>query len=80
MNRSSFILYSRGNCPLCDKAKLILEEIREESGLTYEEIDIYSDDELIEKYALMIPVLELNGQLIQYGNIDKSMVYAHFQK
>jgi hypothetical protein len=65
------LLYSREKCPLCDKAKLMLEDIKRELGIQYEEIDIYSRDELTELYGLMIPVVEWRGEILQYGQIDK---------
>jgi hypothetical protein len=65
------LLYSRKKCPLCDKAKLVLEDIKRELGIQYEEIDIYSRDELTELYGLMIPVVEWQGEIIQYGQVNK---------
>lgn len=64
-------LYSREACPLCDKAKLILADIKRELGIQYEEIDINSRDELTELYGLMIPVVEWQGEIVQYGQVDK---------
>lgn len=64
-------LYSRTECPLCEKAKLVLEEVQKESGVQYEEIDIYNNDELTELFGLMIPVVEWQGEIIQYGQVDK---------
>ncbi|MFJ7745159.1 glutaredoxin family protein [Peribacillus sp. NPDC097295] len=72
MEKDTLILYSRVQCPLCVKAKQILEELKKESELTYKEIDIHSDDVLVEKYGLMIPVIEMGGRIIQYGNVDIS--------
>ncbi|RFU66997.1 glutaredoxin family protein [Peribacillus saganii] len=59
------ILYTREKCPLCDKAKELLD-----GEFSFREVDIHSDDALIEKYGLMIPVLEYRGEAIQYGNLD----------
>lgn len=73
-------LYSREKCPLCDKAKLILKEVQDELGIDYEEIDIYSSDELIETYGLMIPVVEFHGEIIQYGQVDKKVLYQCLKK
>ena len=58
-------------CPLCDKAKLILADIKRELGIQYEEIDINNRDELTELYGLMIPVVEWQGEIVQYGQVDK---------
>ena len=62
-------LYTRSNCELCEEAKLMLELVREDFPLEYEEIDIESDDELHEKFMLMIPVIEKDGEVLIYGKI-----------
>lgn len=72
-------LYSKENCHLCDIAKEELEEIKKIYDLTYEEIDIYKDDELLELYSLMIPVVEYNEDIIQFGQID-SYTIVNFLK
>jgi len=64
-----FTLYTRANCPLCDEAKLMIQLVNEDFPLPYKEIDIESDDELHEKYMLMIPVLEKDNEVLLYGNI-----------
>ncbi len=54
------------------KQSYILEEIKKELGIQYEEIDIYNNrDELTELYGLMIPVVEWQGEIVQYGKVDK---------
>jgi glutaredoxin len=68
------IMYSKNICPLCDKAKRVLEEIQEEIAIDLEEIDIYQDDALLEKYQLMIPVIEIDGEEIAYGLIQKEPI------
>ncbi|MFE4353112.1 glutaredoxin family protein [Peribacillus butanolivorans] len=80
MESNVFVLYSREKCPLCEKAKQILEEIKFESGIVYKEIDIYSDDALLEKFGLMIPVIEWKGNIIQFGNVDKSALNRLVEK
>ena len=61
--------YTRQNCPLCEEAKLMIELVQEDYPLEYKEVDIESDDVLHEKYMLMIPVIEKNGEILIYGNI-----------
>ncbi|RUQ32117.1 glutaredoxin family protein [Peribacillus cavernae] len=78
--QGELLLYSRVKCPLCDKAKDILDELVKEIGISYKEIDIYSDDDLIERFGLMIPVLEWQGEILQYGNIDKYGLLNRLQK
>lgn len=61
--------YTRANCPLCDEARLMLQLVKEDFELDVQEVDIESDEELHEKYMLMIPVIEKDGKTVIYGNI-----------
>ncbi|SDK05630.1 glutaredoxin family protein [Sediminibacillus albus] len=64
------VLYSKPNCPLCDEAKDLLIAFQDQYGYDLKEVDIYSDDELLEKYQLTIPVVEIDGQEVDYGQIE----------
>ena len=64
-------LYSKENCSLCDKGKKILEELQEEIQFSIEEVDIYKDDTLLEKYQIMIPVAEVDGEMLGSGIFNK---------
>ncbi|WP_243290516.1 glutaredoxin family protein [Bacillus sp. FJAT-47783] len=64
-------LYTKEGCTLCDEAMEVLTELQESFALHIEEIDIYKDDSLLEKYQLMIPVIEMDRKILQYGKIDK---------
>ncbi|WP_240501943.1 glutaredoxin family protein [Bacillus sp. MUM 13] len=80
LTQERFTLYSRERCPLCDKAKMVMEEFEADSGIGFQIIDIHSADDLVEKYGLMIPVLEWGTEIIQYGNIDRERLNQLFQK
>lgn len=80
LTQERFTLYSRERCPLCDKAKMVMEEFEADSGIGFQIIDIHSDDDLVEKYGLMIPVLAWGTEIIQYGNIDRERLNQLFQK
>ncbi|WP_225983626.1 MULTISPECIES: glutaredoxin family protein [Bacillaceae] len=62
--------YTKKNCPLCEEAKDLLKILQRDMTFTLLEVDIYSNDKLLEQYGLMIPVVEINDQIIQYGRID----------
>lgn len=62
--------YSRPNCSLCDEGLLLLKLVQEDSNFDIEVINIEEDDALHEKYMLMIPVVEKDGNIIQYGALD----------
>ncbi len=64
------VLYSKPSCPLCEEAKDLLLAFQDQYGYDLNEVDIYSDDELLEKYQLMIPVVEIDGQEADYGQIE----------
>ena len=68
------VLYSKDECCLCDNAKAILQDLQKEFSFQIEEVDIYKDDTLLEKYQIMIPVVEIDGEEVQCGIIQKDMI------
>ena len=68
------ILYSKPECHLCLDAKDKLQLVCDALDLTYKEIDIYSDDALLEKYQLMIPVIEVDGEIADFGKVTLSKI------
>ncbi|WP_062109215.1 glutaredoxin family protein [Bacillus niameyensis] len=64
------IFYTRNQCELCLDAKNLLILLQSEYSFQIDERDIETNDEWIEKYGLIIPVIELNGEIIQSGIID----------
>jgi thiol-disulfide isomerase/thioredoxin len=73
-------LYSRPRCHLCETARAMLEELQQNWNFTIEEINIDLDDELVEKYGIMIPVIELDGEELQYGIINKKFINEAFSR
>ncbi|HZG70249.1 MAG TPA: glutaredoxin family protein [Chondromyces sp.] len=71
--------YTRPQCPLCREAQLTLEMVREEIPFIVHEKNINESDELTEKYGLMIPVIEYNGEIIQYGQVDYATIKLKLQ-
>lgn len=68
------IFYTKEKCPLCDKGLLVLEEIKKEIPLEITSVDIYQDDHLLEKYQIMIPVVEINGVEVDYGILSEAKI------
>ena len=56
------VLYGRPGCHLCDEARALLLEIREQHPFTLVERDIESDDELFLRYLERIPVVAIDGE------------------
>ena len=67
-------LLSKIDCPLCDKALAVLEQLKDEAPFRITVIDIYQDDSLLEKYQLMIPVVVIDGEEVDFGQISKDKV------
>lgn len=67
-------LYTKLDCPLCDTAKHMLQELQEEIPFELIEVDIYQNEELLEMYHLKIPVVVINGEEVAYGKIPKKTV------
>ena len=58
--------YSKPNCPLCDEARDMLDDLKRDFNLSVTEVNILSDPAIYEKYKYFIPVLELEtGQVIR---------------
>lgn len=58
--------YSKPNCPLCDEARDMLDDLKRDFTLSVTEVNILSDPAVYEKYKYLIPVLELEtGQVIR---------------
>jgi glutaredoxin len=62
-------IYSRPGCHLCDEMKALVHKVARTIPLTLEDIDIFGDDELEERYGLEIPVLFVAGKRITNGRI-----------
>ena len=55
-------IFSKPSCCLCDKAKKIISKVNQDISFTLEESDITQNQELMEKYQYVIPVISINGQ------------------
>ncbi|MBW3110932.1 glutaredoxin family protein [Bacillus sp. MCCB 382] len=64
------IFYTRSQCGLCEDAKITLKLLQGELNFEILEKDIAESDDLTERFGLMIPVVELDGEILQYGQID----------
>lgn len=62
--------YSRPNCSLCEDGLVTLKLVQEDIPFQIEVINIEESDLLHQKYMLLIPVIEKDGEVIQSGIID----------
>ncbi|MBO1513925.1 glutaredoxin family protein [Metabacillus bambusae] len=68
------IFYSKENCSLCDKGLVILKDIQKEIPFEYDIVDIYKDDELLELFQIMIPVVKIDNEIASYGILEKDNI------
>ena len=73
------IFYTKENCSLCDKGLVVLKEISNDYPLSITMVDIYKDDELLEKYQIMIPVVEINGEEVDFGILSEAKIRAYLK-
>lgn len=80
MPQTVITFYTRKRCPLCEKAKELILELKEEWNFSFEEIDIDESDELTEQYGMMIPVVHINGEEVAFGIINKMDIRNRLQE
>jgi glutaredoxin len=80
MAQTIITLYTRQRCSLCEKAKQAILELKEDYIFTLEEIDIDKSDELTELYGIMIPVVQLDGEEVAFGIINKNDISKRLQE
>ncbi|WP_373893324.1 glutaredoxin family protein [Virgibacillus natechei] len=54
------IYYMKENCSLCDEANALLTLLQHDYSFTIEERDIYTNDDWLEEYQLLIPYVKIN--------------------
>ncbi|TKI58664.1 glutaredoxin family protein [Brevibacillus antibioticus] len=66
MNEKTFelVLYGRNKCHLCDEVELYIRSLAEEFPLRMRMVDIESDPVLHEEMMFVIPVVEIDGEIV----------------
>ena len=64
-------LYSKKDCYLCDIAKNELNDLQKELTFSITAVDIEKDREAFEKYKYLTPVIEIDGEIMFTGRIDR---------
>ena len=73
-------LLMTSNCKLCDDAKLNLNHAIESfNNINYDEVDISTDDTLLEKYMIRVPVILHEDTIIQEGITDFFTIYEYIE-
>ena len=62
--------YTKENCSLCDLAREMIRDLREDASFELETVDITESADTWETYREKIPVIEV-GEEILWGRIDE---------
>lgn len=66
--------YTKSGCHLCEEGYEILFNLNRTFPFMFEVIDIMGDDSLIEQYGLLIPVVEVENQMFQFGKVNGKQI------
>ncbi|MDT0200639.1 glutaredoxin family protein [Nocardioides sp. AE5] len=69
-------LYSRPGCHLCDDARVVIARVCADLGEEFDEVDIDSDPELLERYGEEIPVTLVDGAQHDFWRVDEGRLRA----
>ncbi|RKW71344.1 glutaredoxin family protein [Galactobacter caseinivorans] len=63
-------LLTKHGCHLCADARLVVAQVTQRLGLSWEDVDTDAAPELAERYAEEIPVLMIDGVQRDFWRID----------
>ena len=69
-------LITRPGCHLCHAARVVVEKVADETGASWQEIDMTHDAELTRLYAEQIPVTLVDGRRHDYWRVDEKRLRA----
>ena len=70
MSGKTVRLYHAPGCHLCDRARIVLEEARDDIAFDLVEVDISGDAELEAVYREWLPVVEIDGERAFVYHVD----------
>lgn len=74
------VLYTRGQCHLCDLARPVVAEECAAAGIDYEEVDIDTEldtnGELYARYTDLVPVLVIDEVQVAYYHVERHRLRA----
>ncbi|WP_017726324.1 glutaredoxin family protein [Halalkalibacterium ligniniphilum] len=72
--------YTKEQCPLCEKGFTLLKALQRELSFSINVIDIYQEDALVEKYGMMIPVVAIDNEEIDFGILSEEKIRKRLLK
>ena len=71
-------VYHAAGCHLCERALVVVEEIRDELGFELELVDIGGRPELEARYRELLPVVEIDGDVAFTYFVSPDVLRARF--
>lgn len=72
--------YTKVDCLLCKEALALLETLKHLYSFEINICDIHDHDEWLEKYFLLIPVIDINGTILIGDDIEFSRLEQVIQE
>jgi glutaredoxin len=69
-------LLAKPGCHLCDDARAVIEAVCADLGVTYDEVDVTADPELMRQYGEEIPVTFVDGEQHDFWRVDAARLRA----
>lgn len=69
-------LYGKPGCHLCDDARLIVEAVCADTGETFDEVDITTSRDLMERFGEQIPVTFVDGRQHDFWRVSPDRLRA----
>lgn len=70
------ILYVTTDCHLCSVARSLLVAVQRTLPFNIRTVNIEDDDTLLKRFALEVPVVEIDGEIVARGRVDVEHVRA----
>ncbi|PRY15971.1 glutaredoxin family protein [Kineococcus rhizosphaerae] len=68
--RARVVLVSRVGCHLCDDGREVVRAVAGARGVTWSEVDVDADPELLRRYSDKVPVVLVDGVERDFGRLD----------
>ncbi len=75
-NRHTVNFYTKEGCHLCEVALEIIDLVAEKIDFQFNSIDITKDEELMMKFDLEIPVIEIDKEIVFVHKVDKQKLIS----
>lgn len=75
-NRHTVNFYTKEGCHLCEVALEIIDLVAEKIDFRFNSIDITKDEELMMKFDLEIPVIEIDKEIVFVHKVDKQKLIS----